>query len=152
MGFFALGGYMTGIWLMYARTEEIVVQAMAGSPILPEDVRGQIVRADIGRKFQRPTVSEDQTVSENLLLAREPRLLLLDEPAAGIQPNIIQQIGRVIEYLKAKGNMAIVLVEQYFDFAFDLGDHFYVLKRGEVNLTHPKDGLTREALQAALSI
>lgn len=70
MGFFALGGYMTGIWLMYARTEKIVVQAMAGSPILPEDVRGQIVRADIGRKFQRPTVSEDQTVSENLLLAR----------------------------------------------------------------------------------
>lgn len=93
---------------------------------------------------------------QQLAIARamilRPKVLLLDEPTEGIQPNIIQQIGRVIQYLKAKGNMAIILVEQYFDFAYDLGDQFYVLKRGEVNLTHPKDGLTRAALQAALSI
>ncbi|GHC29210.1 ABC transporter ATP-binding protein [Gemmobacter nanjingensis] len=93
---------------------------------------------------------------QQLAIARamimRPKVLLLDEPTEGIQPNIIQQIGRVIEYLKAKGNMAIILVEQYFDFAFDLGDQFYVLKRGAVNLSHPKEGLTREALQAALSI
>jgi urea transport system ATP-binding protein len=93
---------------------------------------------------------------QQLAIARamimRPKVLLLDEPTEGIQPNIIQQIGRVIQYLKAKGNMAIILVEQYFDFAFDLGDHFYVLKRGEVTLTHPKEGLTRQALQGALSI
>ncbi|WP_271215124.1 ATP-binding cassette domain-containing protein, partial [Pseudonocardia halophobica] len=93
---------------------------------------------------------------QQLAIARamimRPKVLLLDEPTEGIQPNIIQQIGRVIEYLKAKGNMAIILVEQYFDFAFDLGVQFYVLKRGAVNLSHPKEGLTREALQAALSI
>lgn len=93
---------------------------------------------------------------QQLAIARamimRPKVLLLDEPTEGIQPNIIQQISRVIDYLKAKGDMAIILVEQYFDFAFGLGDHFYVLKRGAVNLSHPKEGLTREALQAALSI
>ncbi|MFE3836614.1 urea ABC transporter ATP-binding subunit UrtE [Pseudogemmobacter sonorensis] len=93
---------------------------------------------------------------QQLAIARamimKPKVLLLDEPTEGIQPNIIQQIGRVIEYLKAKGDMAIVLVEQYFDFAYELGDAFYVLKRGAVNLRHPKAGLSREALQAALSI
>ena len=93
---------------------------------------------------------------QQLAIARamimRPKVLLLDEPTEGIQPNIIQQIGRVIEYLKAKGDMAIVLVEQYFDFAYGLGDHFYVLKRGEVALSQGKEGLSREALQAALSI
>ena len=93
---------------------------------------------------------------QQLAIARamimRPKVLLLDEPTEGIQPNIIQQIGRVIDYLKAKGDMAIVLVEQYFDFAYDRGDHFHVLKRGEVTLSHAKQGLSREALQAALSI
>jgi urea transport system ATP-binding protein len=61
-----------------------------------------------------------------------PKVLLLDEPTEGIQPNIIQQIGRVMEYLKAKGDMAIVLVEQYFDFAYGLADQVYVFRRGAV--------------------
>jgi ABC-type branched-subunit amino acid transport system ATPase component len=56
--------------------------------------------------------------------------LLLDEPTEGIQPNIIQQIGRVIALLRDQGEMAIVLVEQYFDFAYDLADRFCVLERG----------------------
>lgn len=73
---------------------------------------------------------------QQLAIARamlmKPKVLLLDEPTEGIQPNIIQQIGRVISYLRDKGDMAIILVEQYFDFAHDLGDRFYVLKRGAV--------------------
>ena len=54
----------------------------------------------------------------------QPGVLLLDEPTEGIQPNIFQQIGRVIEYRKSKGDIAIVLVEQYFDFAYGLADQF----------------------------
>ena len=65
-------------------------------------------------------------------LITRPQLLLLDEPTEGIQPNVIQQIGEVIRLLRGRGEMAIVLVEQYFDFAYDLADHIVVLRRGEV--------------------
>jgi len=60
-------------------------------------------------------------------LITKPKLLLLDEPTEGIQPNIIQHIGKVIRLLRDRGDMAIVLVEQYFDFAFDLADQIVVL-------------------------
>lgn len=93
---------------------------------------------------------------QQLAIARamlmKPKLLLLDEPTEGIQPNIIQQIGRVIDYLRATKGMAIVLVEQYFDFAHDLGDRFYVLKRGAVAMEGTKDALSREALRAVVSV
>lgn len=93
---------------------------------------------------------------QQLAIARamlmKPKILLLDEPTEGIQPNIIQQIGRVISYLREKGDMAIILVEQYFDFAHDLGDRFYVLKRGAVAMEGTKDTLTRETLREVVSV
>jgi len=61
-----------------------------------------------------------------------PKLLLLDEPTEGIQPSIIKDIGRAISYLRSLGNIAIVLVEQYLDFACELGDNFAVMDRGAV--------------------
>ena len=64
-------------------------------------------------------------------LVTRPRLLVLDEPTEGIQPSIIKEIKNVIERLAARGDMAILLVEQYFEFARDLADRFYVLNRGE---------------------
>ncbi|MDR9484628.1 MULTISPECIES: urea ABC transporter ATP-binding subunit UrtE [Sediminimonas] len=85
-------------------------------------------------------------------LITRPRLLLLDEPTEGIQPNIIQQIGEVIEYLRDQGDMAIVLVEQYFDFAYGLADGFYVLERGTVRLKGPKRDLSKDDLRAAVSV
>jgi urea transport system ATP-binding protein len=93
---------------------------------------------------------------QQLAIARamimRPRVLLLDEPTEGIQPNIIQQIGRVIGYLKERGTMAIVLVEQYFDFAYGLADRFYVLKRGSVALSGTKAALDREDLRRVVSV
>ncbi|SOC04830.1 urea ABC transporter ATP-binding subunit UrtE [Rhodobacter maris] len=93
---------------------------------------------------------------QQLAIARamlmKPKLLLLDEPTEGIQPNIIQQIGRVIKYLRDTKGMAIVLVEQYFDFAHDLGDRFYVLKRGAVAMGGTKESLSREALRDVVSV
>ena len=85
-------------------------------------------------------------------LITKPKLLLLDEPTEGIQPNIIQQIGRVIALLRDRGDMAIVLVEQYFDFAFDLADEICVLRRGEVIFSGPKSSTTREELLAKVSV
>ncbi|MEL7213527.1 MAG: urea ABC transporter ATP-binding subunit UrtE [Pseudomonadota bacterium] len=85
-------------------------------------------------------------------LITKPRVLLLDEPTEGIQPNIIQQIGRVIAQLRDEGDMAIVLVEQFFDFAYDLADEFVALNRGEVVLSDPKEKVTRDALMERVSI
>jgi urea transport system ATP-binding protein len=82
----------------------------------------------------------------------KPKLLLLDEPTEGIQPNIIKQIGDVIRYLRDQGDMAIILVEQFFDFAYDLGDEFTVLTRGEVTFSKTKADLRREELLASVSI
>ena len=65
-------------------------------------------------------------------LAAGPKLLLLDEPTEGIQPSIIKDIGRVIRMLAGRGTMAIVLVEQYYDFAAELADQYLVMERGEV--------------------
>ena len=85
-------------------------------------------------------------------LVAKPKLLLLDEPTEGIQPNIIQQIGRVISHLRNTGDMAIVLVEQYFSFAYDLGDTFYVLERGAVTISGKKDEVDRDALLGCVSV
>lgn len=65
-------------------------------------------------------------------LASEPRVLILDEPTEGIQPSIIKDIGRVIRSLADKGDMAIVLVEQFYDFAEALADNYTVMARGQV--------------------
>jgi urea transport system ATP-binding protein len=65
-------------------------------------------------------------------LAPNPKLLILDEPTEGIQPSIIKDIGRVIRMLAERGDMAIVLCEQYYDFAQELADDYLVMERGEV--------------------
>lgn len=65
-------------------------------------------------------------------LAAGPKLLILDEPTEGIQPSIIKDIGRVIRMLADRGDMAIVLVEQYYDFAAELADQYLVMERGEI--------------------
>ncbi|WP_313349484.1 urea ABC transporter ATP-binding subunit UrtE [Paracoccus sp. (in: a-proteobacteria)] len=84
-------------------------------------------------------------------LITRPRMLLLDEPTEGIQPNIITQIGRVVSDLRDRGDMAIILVEQYFDFAWDLGDEFLVLERGRAVMQGPKSTLRRADLHARLA-
>jgi urea transport system ATP-binding protein len=93
---------------------------------------------------------------QQLAIARamlmRPKVLLLDEPTEGIQPNIIQQIGRVIAHLRDRGGMAIVLVEQYFDFAWGLADRLYVFDRGSVALTGAKADLSVEEVRARFAL
>jgi urea transport system ATP-binding protein len=95
---------------------------------------------------------QQQQLAIGRALVTAPKLLVMDEPTEGIQPNIIQLIGRVIDQLRSEGEMAIVLVEQYFDFAFDLADRFYVLNRGRTVFSADKADTDRDAVQAAFSL
>jgi urea transport system ATP-binding protein len=76
----------------------------------------------------------------------------MDEPTEGIQPNIIQMIGDVIRSLRDEGRMAIVLVEQYFDFAYDLADRIVVLQRGAVIASGAKGEMARDEVLAKVSV
>ncbi len=85
-------------------------------------------------------------------LASGPRLLLLDEPTEGIQPSIIKDIGRVIRQLADRGTMAIVLVEQFFDFAAELADHYVVMERGEIVQQGRGADMQRDGVKARMAI
>jgi len=96
---------------------------------------------------------QQQQLSIGRALITRPKVLLLDEPTEGIQPNIIQQIGQTIRLLRDQGDIAIVLVEQQnFDFAFDFSDHFHVMERGAMISSATKADTTREALLESLSL
>ncbi|MGE3907407.1 MAG: ABC transporter ATP-binding protein, partial [Reyranellaceae bacterium] len=85
-------------------------------------------------------------------LIMKPRLLVLDEPTEGIQPSIIKDIGKVIDLLRQRGQMAILLVEQYFDFARDLGQNFAVMDRGEIVLAGARDDLDEGDVRRHLTV
>jgi urea transport system ATP-binding protein len=75
---------------------------------------------------------QQQQLAIGRAMVTRPRLLLMDEPTEGIQPSIIKDIGKAIRYLRDQGRMAVVLVEQYFDFAVALADRFAVMDRGRI--------------------
>ena len=75
---------------------------------------------------------QQQQLAIGRALASRPRLLILDEPTEGIQPSVIKEIGTVIAHLAKRGDMAILLVEQFYDFAAGLADHYLVMSRGAI--------------------
>ncbi|MDZ7865700.1 urea ABC transporter ATP-binding subunit UrtE [Acidovorax sp.] len=85
-------------------------------------------------------------------LAPGPRLLILDEPTEGIQPSIIKDIGRVIRMLADKGEMAILLCEQYYDFAQELADQYLVMERGEVIARGPGSEMEAKGIRNLVAI
>ena len=85
-------------------------------------------------------------------LVTRPRLLVLDEPTEGIQPSIIKDIERVIRLLASRGDMAVLLVEQYFEFARDLADTFCVMDRGEVVLAGTKAEMVEDDVRGHLTV
>ena len=95
---------------------------------------------------------QQQQLAIGRALVAGPKLLLLDEPTEGIQPSIIQDIGRAISYLRDKGQMAIVLVEQYFEFAQELADNFVVMERGVVVLSGIKSEVSEADVRRHLTV
>lgn len=111
-----------------------------------------ILKQFIDRRGGDLSGGQQQQLAIARALITRPKLLLLDEPTEGIQPNVIQQIGAVIRLLRDRGDMAIVLVEQYFDFAYDLADHITVLRRGEVIFNGEKVCTSRNELLSKVSV
>jgi urea transport system ATP-binding protein len=95
---------------------------------------------------------QQQQLAIGRALVTRPKLLVLDEPTEGIQPSIIKDIGRAIEHLRGRGDMAIVLVEQYYEFARDLADSFAVMDRGAVVMSGRKADLVEHEVRAYLSV
>jgi urea transport system ATP-binding protein len=90
-----------------------------------------VLKQMINRRGGDLSGGQQQQLAIARALAAKPKLLILDEPTEGIQPSIIKDIGRVIRMLADRGDMAILLVEQYYDFAQELADDYLVMQRGE---------------------
>src|SRR5476649_1019821 len=101
---------------------------------VPDDVFSlfPVLKSMLGRRGGDLSGGQQQQLAIGRALVMRPRLLLLDEPTEGIQPSIIKDIGRAISYLRSLKEMAIILVEQYLDFARELGDRFSVVDRGAI--------------------
>jgi len=112
---------------------------------IPDDIFSlfPILQSMLGRRGGDLSGGQQQQLAIGRALVTRPRILVLDEPTEGIQPSIIKDIERAIRKLTSGGDMAILLVEQYYDFARALADHYVVLSRGEV--VARGDGATMEA-------
>ncbi|KAB2920317.1 MAG: urea ABC transporter ATP-binding subunit UrtE [Hyphomicrobiaceae bacterium] len=111
-----------------------------------------ILKTMLGRRGGDLSGGQQQQLAIARALVMQPKLIVLDEPTEGIQPSIIKDIGRAISYLRDQGRMAIVLVEQYFDFARVLADTFAVMERGEVVLSGTGAGMVESDVRRYLTV
>ncbi|MDA9007509.1 urea ABC transporter ATP-binding subunit UrtE [Litoricola sp.] len=122
--------------------------APKGQRFIPDEIFAlfPVLEQMLSRRGGDLSGGQQQQLAIARALITRPKLLILDEPTEGIQPSIIKDIGRVLSLLRERGDMAIVLVEQYLDFALDLCDRLCVLDRGRVKLA----GQAQEVDQAAV--
>jgi len=111
-----------------------------------------VLRDMLGRRGGDLSGGQQQQLAIARALVTRPRLLILDEPTEGIQPSIIKDIEKVIGLLRDRGEMAILLVEQYFEFARDLADTFAVMERGEIVLSGRRDEMVETDVRRYLTV
>ncbi|NCT96987.1 MAG: urea ABC transporter ATP-binding subunit UrtE [Comamonadaceae bacterium] len=128
-----------------------------GTPVPPQLFElFPVLKQMLGRRGGDLSGGQQQQLAIARALASRPKLLILDEPTEGIQPNIIKDIGRVIRQLATRGldgePMAIVLVEQYYDFAEALADRYLVMERGEVIASGPGSEMAEKGVRQLVAI
>ena len=125
----------------------------ASTPIPPELFElFPVLKQMLQRRGGDLSGGQQQQLAIARALAAGPKLLMLDEPTEGIQPSIIKDIGRVIRMLADRGDMAIVLVEQYYDFAEELADAYLVMQRGEVIARGPGSEMVEKGIRQLVAI
>ena len=121
---------------------------------VPDDVYSlfPVLKDMLRRRGGDLSGGQQQQLAIGRALVTRPRLLVLDEPTEGIQPSIIKDIGNAIRYLRDRGDIAILLVEQYFDFARELADSFAVMDRGQFVLTGDREAMQGEDVRRRISL
>jgi len=125
-----------------------------GQRQVPEEIFDlfPVLKTMLGRRGGDLSGGQQQQLAIARALVMRPKLLVLDEPTEGIQPSIIKDIGRVIALLRGRGDMAILLVEQYFDFAHELAQTIAVMDRGDIVLAGSRDELDAQDVRRRLSV
>lgn len=125
-----------------------------GTRNVPEEVFElfPVLKEMLSRRGGDLSGGQQQQLAIGRALVTRPRCLVLDEPTEGIQPSIIKDIGRAISYLRDRGDMAIVLVEQYFEFARDLCDQFHVMDRGQIVKSGSRAEMVEEEVRQLLTV
>ena len=125
-----------------------------GQRSIPSDVFDlfPVLRGMLRRRGGDLSGGQQQQLAIARALVTRPKLLVLDEPTEGIQPSIIKDISRAIKYLRERGNIAILLVEQYFDFVHDLADTFAVMDRGQIVLSGTRAEMDADKVRRHLSV
>ncbi|MDQ8034365.1 urea ABC transporter ATP-binding subunit UrtE [Bordetella genomosp. 1] len=139
--------------------EENILMGMATKPAArARRVQGEIyelfpvLKNMLRRRGGDLSGGQQQQLAIARALVAEPRVIIFDEPTEGIQPSIIKDIARVIHLLRQRGDMGILLCEQYFDFARELADQFVVLSRGEVVAAGTRAEIDGEHVRRHLSV
>jgi urea transport system ATP-binding protein len=125
-----------------------------GERVVPDEIYTlfPVLRSMLTRRGGDLSGGQQQQLAIARALVMKPSLLILDEPTEGIQPSIIKDIATVIRQLAARGDIAILLVEQYFDFARELADSFAIMERGEIVLAGGKDDMVESELRRHLTV
>ena len=124
-----------------------------GTPLPPElFVLFPVLQQMLNRRGGDLSGGQQQQLAIARALAAGPQVLILDEPTEGIQPSVIKDIGRVIRGLAQRGDMAIILVEQYYDFAEELADQYLVMERGEIIARGPGSEMAAKGVRELVSV